>query len=411
MISIDLLQEIVHTIQTNKLRTFLTGFSVAWGIFILIILMGAGNGIRNGVQDQFSRGASNSIWIVPFHTSRPYNGLPEGRPIIFHNDDYEALKELNEVEAITGRYDEEQFDDRSVMHHKGNYGVFYMGSCHPAQAITDQIMVDQGRFINHIDVDQIRKTAAIDHYVKDALFKNEEPLGKYITVRGVPFKVVGVFRDASEQNSRRIYIPISTRQRVFNGGDRIKLIGMTLTDMTVKQIENFITRIREYFARKYTYDPKDMRAIHVNDIFKQYKQFMDLFTTIKIVTWVVGIMTIIAGIMGVSNIMVIAVKERTHEIGIRKAIGATPASVITHILTEATLITATAGFFGMSMGVFILDCAAKNLPGFDYFKNPGVNIWIILSAAGVIILSGGIAGLAPAMHAAVIRPIVALRDE
>jgi putative ABC transport system permease protein len=411
MFSIDFLQEILHTIKTNKLRTCLTGFSVAWGIFILIILMGAGNGLQNGIRAQFSRGAVNSMWISGFRTSKPFSGLAAGRWIVFHNDDYEALKKFKEVEAITGRYDEERWMDKSVMHYKENYGVFEMCSCHPAQAIADQINMDQGRFINQIDIDQIRKTAAITNVVKDALFKSEDPLGKYITVRGVPFEVVGVFRDASEQNSRRIYMPLTTRQRVFNGGNKIRYFGVTLIDMTVGQIENFMTRIREYFAKKYNFDPQDMRAVIINDVFKQYKQFMNLFATINTVVWAVGIMTIIAGIMGVSNIMVITVKERTHEIGICKALGATPGLIVAQILSEAILITGVAGFFGMSMGVFLLDFAAQNLPVFDYFKNPGVDLWIMLSAAAVIVISGALAGLAPALHAAGIRPIVALRDE
>jgi putative ABC transport system permease protein len=412
MFSIDFWQEILNTIKTNKLRTGLTGFSVAWGIFILIVLLGAGIGLQNGIKAQFSRGAVNSIWVIPFQTSRPYKGLPEGRPIVFHNDDYTALKKFKEIEAITGRYDEDAFNGgKSVMNYKENYGVFEMCSCHPGQAIADQINMDQGRFINQIDIDQIRKTAAITDVVKDALFKNEDALGKYITVRGVPFKVVGIFRDASAQNSRRIYIPITTRQRVFNGGDRIRYFGMTLIDMTVKEIEQTMVKIRQHFGEKYKFDPEDPRAIFINDNFKQYKQFMDLFAAISMVVWVVGIMTIIAGIMGVSNIMVIAVKERTHEIGIRKALGATPGSIVTLIISEAILITGFAGLFGMSFGVFLLDFCAKNLPAFDYFKDPGVNLWVMLSATAVIVISGALAGMFPAMHAAKIRPIEALRDE
>lgn len=296
-ISIDFWQEILHTIRTNKLRTGLTGFSVAWGIFILIILIGAGNGLQNGVRSRFSRGAVNSIWVSGFFTSLPFKGLPLGRPIVFHNDDYDALKKFREIEALIGRLDEDKWEEKSLMHYKENYGVFEMCSCHPDQAIADQITMYQGRFINQIDIDQVRKTVALTTVVKDALFKHEDPLGKYITVRGVPFKVIGVFKDASEQNSRRIYMPITTRQRIFNGGDKIRYFGMTLADMTVDQIEKFMTRIREYFARKYNFDPLDLRAVFINDNYKQYKQFMNLFSTISIVVWVVGIMTIIAGIM------------------------------------------------------------------------------------------------------------------
>jgi putative ABC transport system permease protein len=411
MFSPSFWQEILHTIKTNKLRTGLTGFSVAWGIFILIILLGAGTGIQNGVKAQFSRGAVNSLWIFPARTSLPYNGLPDGRPIKFHNDDYEALKKFGEVEAITGRYDEESWEEKSVVHYRDNYGVFELCSCHPDQAVADQITVQFGRFINQIDVDQVRKTVAITDVVKDALFKSEDPLGKYITVRGVPFEVVGVFRDASELNSRRVFIPISARQRVFNGGNRIGFFGMTLVDMTLDRIENTEARLRGYFAGKYNFDPQDKRAVQFGNAFKQYKQFMNLFAALRLVVWIVGIMTIIAGIMGVSNIMVIAVKERTHEIGLRKAIGATPGSIVAQVVSEAILITGVAGFFGMFAGVFLLDFAAGGVPAFDYFKNPEVNLWVMLSASAVIVASGALAGLAPALRAAAIRPIVALRDE
>ena len=407
MFSIDFLQEILHTIKTNKLRTCLTGFSVAWGMFILIIMLGVGNGFQNGLKAQFGDTA-NSLWISPFRTSMPYKGLPEGRRIEFHNDDFDTLQRLKEVVAITASC---SWEGKSVMQYKENYGVFEMGACYPALALFGPLNIVQGRFINQIDIDQTRKTAAITNVVRDALFKNEDPLGKYITARGVPFEVVGVYKNPSDQNNRRIYIPVTTRQRVFNGGNRLTIIGLLLCDMTVGQIENFMTRIREYFAEKYKFDPRDRRAVTINDVFKQYKQQMNLLSAIDIVVWVVGIMTIIAGIMGVSNIMVIAVKERTHEIGIRKALGATPASIVSQVISETILITGIAGFFGMSMGVFALDFAAKNISTFDYFKNPEVNLWVMLSAVAVIIIAGVLAGLTPALHAAGIRPIVALRDE
>jgi putative ABC transport system permease protein len=407
MFSIDFLQEILHTMQTNKLRTFLTGFSVAWGMLILIIMLGVGNGFQNGVKSQFG-GAVNSLWITPFRTSMPYKGLPEGRRIEFHEDDYEAIKKFKEVIAITAS---NSWTGKSVIQYKENYGVFEMGACFPGLAKFGPDNLIQGRFINQIDIDQFRKTTAITSIVRDALFKNEDPLGKYITARGVPFQVVGVYRDPSEQNNRRIYIPLTTRQRVFNGGNRLTIIGVMLCDMTVGQIENFMTRVREYFAEKYTFNPLDLRAVNIYDIFKRYKQTINLFSAINIVVWVVGIMTVIAGIMGVSNIMVITVKERTHEIGIRKALGATPASIISQVISETVLITGIAGFFGMSMGVAALDFAAKNFTTFEYFKNPEVNMWVMLSAVAVIVAAGVLAGLAPALHAAGIRPIVALRDE
>jgi putative ABC transport system permease protein len=184
-----------------------------------------------------------------------------------------------------------------------------------------------------------------------------------------------------------------------------------LADMTAAQIESFERRLWNYFADKCNFDPRDTRAMAINDIFKQYKQNLNLFRTINIVIWIVGIMTVIAGIMGVGNIMVITIKERTHEIGIRKALGATPGSIVGQVITETILITGVAGLCGLSIGVFLLDFAAKNIPVFDYFKNPEVDLRILLSAMVVIIMSGVLAGLAPALRAAGIRPIEALRDE
>lgn len=411
MISIDFWQEILHTITSNKLRTLLTGFSVAWGMFILIVMIGAGNGFKNGMEAQFARGAVNNVWITGYSTSRPYKGLPEGRAIMFHNDDYDTLKNFEGIIAITGRLDADHLEDKSIMQYRKNYGVFELCSCHPDEDTVKQTSIEAGRFINRIDVDQFRKTVAISSVVRDALFKSVDPIGKYISIRGVPFEVIGVFRHAIEGNTRRIYMPITTRQRVFGGGDRIKNFGILLSDMNIDQLKTWESRIRKYFAVKYKFDPQDMRALFVNNNFKEYKRFMNLFSTISTVVWGIGIMTIIAGMMGVSNIMVIAVKERTHEIGIRKALGATPGSIVIQVISEAVLITGVAGFSGMSMGVLLLDFATKNISTFDYFKNPEVSAWIMLSAVAVIVISGALAGLAPALHAARIRPIVALRDE
>jgi len=409
MFDLDKWQEIYSTISKNKLRTFLTGFSVAWGIFMLIILLGSGYGLENGVRKEFEDDAANTLWVNQGVTSMSYKGYKPGRFIQFRNEDYDQTKTLKDVDHISGRF---TIWENNTLSYKNEYGSFDIFCIHPDYGVVESLNPTKGRFLNDIDVEDVRKVAAIGKLVDEALFKGEDPLGKYIQVAGIPFKVVGVFDDpGGDRDLSRIYIPISTAQMVFNRGNRLGTMSMTIGDASVERSQEMVEEIRKDFAQRHHFDPEDQRAIFIWNNVENYMQFMTLFANIRLFIWVIGIGTIIAGIVGVSNIMMIVVKERTKEIGIRKSMGATPGSIISLILQESILITAFAGYLGLVGGVGLLELISKNLPATDYFSNPEVNINVALGATAILILAGAIAGFVPARKAAAVKPVVALRDE
>ncbi len=408
---IDKWQEIFNTISKNRLRTFLTGFSVAWGIFMLIILLGSGNGLENGVRKEFEGDATNTIWVNQGRTSTAYKGLQAGRSIQFTNEDYELLKtNIPGIDKISGRLTIWQ---NNVISYKNEYGSYDIISCHPDYGYYETLEVVDGRFINGYDIDEYRKYTAISEIVRDALFKGEDPIGKYIKVSGVPFKVIGVFTDlGGDRDMRRVYIPLSTAQKVFNMGNRLWNICITTDDVSLEESEMMVDEIRHNLALKHKFDPSDLRAVGIFNNLEEFKRFMDLFAAIRLFIWIIGAGTIIAGIVGVSNIMMIVVKERTQEIGIRKAMGATPWSIISLILQESILITAFAGYVGLVLGVGLLELVSPVFNEMDtFFKNPEINFKVAIAATLLLVFSGALAGFVPARKAASIKPVEALRDE
>lgn len=410
MFDLDTWQEIFGTIKKNKLRTFLTGFSVAWGIFMLIILLGSGKGFENGVKKQFAGDAVNSIWVYSGRTSKTYKGLKPGRIVKFTNKDYDDTKrKVKQIQYISSRYG---IGGSHSITYKDKYGSFDIVTVHPDTKFLEMVNVKKGRFINKIDIEKYRKITIISSIVKNALFKNNvKAIGKYININNIPFKVVGIFEDENERDNRRIYIPITTAQKVFNGSNRIRNIAFTTKGVTAKQSVKLVKEVRAQFAARHKFDRSDKSAIFINNNLDNLKKANNLFMGIRLFIWIIGIGTIIAGIVGVSNIMIIVVKERTKEIGIRKAIGATPGSIIFQILSEAIFITGIAGYFGLVLGVGLLQLISSNLQGSEFFLNPQVDFKIAISATLLLIFSGALAGFFPAKRASRIRPIVALRDE
>jgi putative ABC transport system permease protein len=407
----DKWQEIFETMKKNKLRTFLTGFSVAWGIFMLIILLGSGYGLENGVKKAFEGDAANTLWINPGQTSVAYKGMKTGRNIQFTNEDYDLIKQdIPYIDKISGRLS--VWQDNTVSYNKefGNYDII---ACHPGYGYYETLDIINGRFINDDDITDFRKVVVIGIPVRDALFKAEEPIGKYVLVSGVPFKVVGVFKDAGgDRDMQRVYVPLSTAQRVYNFGNKIFTISVVTQDISVEDSRAMANSVRQELAQKHRFDPEDQRAVFVWNNLEEYKKLMSLFASIRLFIWIIGIGTIIAGVVGVSNIMMIVVKERTQEIGIRKALGATPWSVVSLILLESVLITSFAGYIGMVMGVGLLELIAPVFENSDtFFKNPEVDITTAIGATVVMIVSGMLAGFVPARKAAAIHPIEALRYE
>lgn len=411
MFDVDKWQEIFSTIKKNKLRTFLTAFSVAWGIFMLVILLGAGRGVQNAVLYNFEADAVNSIWIYNGKTSKPHKGYQAGRYIRYTNKDYDETKRLNSDIVSTSSARLSVYANAEIHYNDNHIGHRVFG-VHPGTHELEQLSYDQGRFINRRDMDDFRKVVCISYKAKEALFKDKnDVLGIYIRLGDIPFKVVGVYRDQSENDNERVYIPISTAQRIFGHGNSIHNLAFTSDNLSFSESIEMEKQLRNQFAARHHFDPEDTRAMYVNNNIENAKQIRSVFAGISAFIWLIGIGTIIAGIVGVSNIMLIIVKERTKEIGIRKAIGATPWSVINLVLLESITITTIAGYFGLVLGVGLLELISANMPPSDFFRNPEADFSVAISATVLLIISGALAGFIPARKAARIKPIVALRDE
>ncbi len=418
MFDIDIWQEIFSTIKKNKLRTFLTGFSVAWGIFMLMVLLGSGNGLQNGVKEEYKDNAVNIMWLWTGETSIPYQGLKEGREVKFNNQDYDFLQGKEaDIEKVSSRF----YLNGDILYSYGKeYGSFQTSTCFPVLQEMENINVTSGRFINDLDMSEYRKVVVIGDDIRKALFKEEDPLGKYIKIGDVPFKVIGVSKDRRSDDNRSAYMPFTTAQRIYSGGNRVHTFAVTTTMVnTDEDAEAIETRVRQDMAKRHSFDPTDRRAMGSFNMLTDYIRTMKIFQAIKLFVWIIGIGTLIAGIVGVSNIMLILVKERTREIGVRKALGATPGSVIGLVLLESILITTIAGYIGLVMGIglmelinFGLDQMLANGGGEGiFFRNPTVEFSTAVTATAILVLSGAIAGYIPAKKAANVKPIEALRDE
>jgi putative ABC transport system permease protein len=405
----DLWREILDTIGKNRLRTFLTAFSVAWGIFMLIILLGTGNGLRNGVQDQFASDAVNAIWVTGGNTTLAHAGMQPGRKIRLTIEDSSLLSNIPGRENFTPRHnmgDVNQFTYRNK--YGSDMGVRGAG---PAMVVAENLTIIKGRFVNEADVAEFRKTACVGQPLVDELFNGKEPIGEWFEINGIPFQVVGVFSDKDESDNRRAYIPYTTASKAFGYGNRVEQLVFTVDQNNLEASQALEKSIRSRFAQKHRFAAEDERALWVWNTWQEYSQVMGLINGIRIFIWLIGIGTILAGVVGVSNIMLITVKERTREIGIRKALGATPWHVVRMILLESVLITTVAGYVGMVAGIFLLEALGSQLPAAEFFKNPEVDLTTALLCTGVLIFAGTLAGFFPARRAAAIPPIEALRDE
>jgi putative ABC transport system permease protein len=409
MFDLDKWQEILGTIKKNKLRTILTALSVAWGIFILIILLGAGQGLRNGVQEQFARDAINSIEVWPGVTSMPYDGYKTGRLIQLTNDDYYNLKNnVIGIDKATANFD--NWNSR-IISYKNEHAGFMVRAVAPDHIYLEQAKLISGRFINEIDFNEFRKVAAIGYPVKETIFKDEDPIGKFIDISGTKYKVIGVFTDPGKGDRDRIYIPLLTAQRVYNGKNHVNALWVSTGNSTSEQSEAIAENIRKVLAKKYHFSVEDKSAIGFQNYNVEYKRIMGMLDGIKWFIYFIGSLTLIAGVVGISNIMLIVVKERTKEIGIRKALGASPASIVSLIIQESIFITSIAGYVGLILGVGVIELLKFLKVESDFFKNPDVDLSIALVSVGAIVFAGALAGLVPAIKAAKVEPITALKED
>lgn len=415
MFNFDRWQEIFDTINKNRLRTFLTGLSVASGIFILVILLGFGQGFENGIRKEFENDATNRIWVWTNVTTKEFKGLNPGRRIELRNTNYDystkAFAEDLEYKSRVFRV------FNASLNYKKESGAYGIQGVSPDYQQIENVSIVQGRFLNEMDMDGLHKVVVISSTIKRELMEDvEDPLNEYLKISNINFKIIGVYSDAGgEREENRVYIPTTTAQSIFNGSNRVNNLAFTLQpqdnfDNTVKLSNEFSEELKTYLKKYHQVAPDDDSAINVYSALEEAKRFYSLTNNISIFFWFVGICTIIAGVVGVSNIMLIIVKDRTREIGIRKALGAKPWSIIWMILHESIFVTAVSGFAGLIFSMGLLELVGPNIE-VDYVYNPTVNFSIALAMVFLLIIAGALAGFFPAYRAAKVQPIEALRDE
>ena len=414
MFDLDRWQEIYSTLRKNKLRTVMTAFGVFWGIFMLVVMLGAGRGLQNGVMAGMGDFATNSAFMWTQSTTITYKGFPKGRWLTFTNEDIKALRDnVPEIDMLAPRI---QRGNVPVVYGL-NSGEYQVQGDYPDFNHIDPVEILEGRYINTIDINTSRKVAMIGKKVADDLFRfDEDPIGKYIRIQGVYFQVIGVFASKrtggwGERQEQAITMPFTTMQRVFNVGNRVYLFAMTSKpDVSVSQT---LEKAQSLMLARHSCSPDDKEAIGSDNVEEQFRKIMLMFTGIATLVWLVGIGTLLAGIIGISNIMLVVVKERTKEIGIQRAIGARPRTIIGSIMLEAIILTAIAGYLGLVCGVGVVEAVSYAVPPSpdSMFANPEVHFGTAITALVILIVSGAMAGLIPAYRAVSVKPIDALRYE
>jgi putative ABC transport system permease protein len=407
---IEGLLELWDTLSRSALRTLLTGLSVAWGVFMLVVLLGAGKGLENGATWEFRDDAQNSIWIGGGKTSIPYAGHSPGRPVLFKNQDFADLsRKVPGIEHFTGRF--WLWGEFSVSY-GSKRSSFNIVGVHPEHRFLEKTLMTRGRFLDDNDQAEKRKVAVIGSKVREILFGNRDAVGEYVNIRGLAYKVIGEFEDVGGENElRKIYVPISTAQLVYNQPEIIHQLIFTVGDATVEQSQAIAEQARAVLAKNHAFSLDDRRALRVGNNLEQFTRLTGVFKWIRIFVLVVGVGTLLAGIVGIGNIMLISVAERTKEIGIRKALGATPGAIIRMVLGEALVLTGVSGYAGLVAGVGVVELVASRFPDAPFFRQPSVSLDVAAYATLLIMAAGALAGFFPAYRAARVNPIVALRDE
>ena len=410
MFNIERWKEIFQSIKKNKLRTALSGMTVSLGILIFIILFGLGEGLKNSYSDLFLNEANNVIFIYPGKTTKPYGGFRTNRRIELKNEDILAVKDefSNSLEYINPRLNASE-----PIKYKLESFQFTIDAVAPSNQLIEKHVLMKGRYINEKDIEDFNKVVVIGRLVARDIFKDEDPIGKFLNLGSRAFKVVGVFQDTSgDTEENKLIIPYTTRQQILKGSDVIGTLALTFDQSiggsgAVKLSDD----IKSFLKKRKSVDPSDPSGIRVRNVADELNRSMQFANVLQIIVTFVGIGTLIAGIIGISNIMVFIVKERTKELGIRKALGAQPDEIIKMILTESIFITGISGFLGMLIGILILNSLDKSALQDYFITRAGVDFSIAFGATVVLIIFGIIAGYIPAKRAAQIKPIVALRDE
>lgn len=409
MFDIDLWREIVQSINKNRTRSILSGFTVAFAILLFTILFGLANGLNNTFSEAFVDDAANAVFIRSGRTTKAHKGLQAGRRIQFKNQDFDYIKTDFEpsIEFITARIYRNVA--ASYKNEKDNYTV---RAVHPDHQYLEKTKVTQGRYINQRDMDMRTKSIVIGDLVRQDLFLKEDPIGKYVNLSGIAYQVVGAYKDDGGDNEERIiYMPLTTAQQIYGNNDYVDQINLTYDlKMNYDQAIDFGLDLEKKLKERFTVAKNDQRAIRVFNMAMQNKGINQMTSVLGILILIIGMGTLIAGIVGISNIMIFIVKERTKEIGIRKALGASPRAIISIILIESVVVTTIAGYVGLLVGVGILEWASPSLKTY-FITDPSVSRSLVIAATITLISAGALAGYIPAKKASKIKPIVALRDD
>ena len=417
MFDLDRWTEIWVTITRNKTRSLLTCFGVFWGILMLVILLGSGRGMQNGIMRSVNGFATNSAFFFADRTSESYKGFNKGRQWDMRNRDVESIRrEVKELSAISPIIWGNS-SDKNIVYGMMS-GTFNVKGVHPDYFQIETQKLFHGRLLNEMDERERRKVCLIGTKVKEVLFKEEDPCGSYIRVNGIYYQVVGVVQQRASgvniggRSEECVFLPFSTMQQTLNQGDIIHFLCVAAKPDV--QMLPVINKIKSIIKEQNFISPTDPQAVSAINLAAQFETFNNAFLGIDILIWIVGVGTLLAGIIGVSNIMMVTVKERTKEIGVRRALGAKPWNIISQIMSESLLITAMAGLMGLTVGVFLLDVVDQLIGdpvGETMLLHPAVSIQVALAATSILLLAGLLAGLIPAWRAMQIKAIDAIREE
>jgi putative ABC transport system permease protein len=417
MLDIDKWKEIWATLKSNPLRTFLTAFGVFWGILMLMAMLAFGSSIQVGSQRQMRGMATNLLFCWGQMTSESYDGLPPGRQVRFDTDDIEVLRRLPGVDVLAPRLQLGGWQNNFMVQRDSKSGTFTVMADYPALSKIVAFQYDAGRFINDRDIAESRKVAVIGSAVREQLFEpDDNPIGDYIKISGVYFQVVGITRTLrtggqGDRDANTVFVPFTTLKTSFHMGNRVGFFALTAKPGTDgPELEH---QVREALYRRHRVSPTDQLAIGSFNMFVMFGKFTTFFVVLWVMSWVVGGLTLLAGVVGVSNIMLITVKERTKEIGVRKALGAAPLSIVMMVMKESIVLTTIAGLVGVAAGVGLMIGANALIDAIpdSPLGPPNLSLTTVLTAVGVLVVAGALAGIMPASHAASIKPIEALRAE
>jgi putative ABC transport system permease protein len=419
MFNRDRWNEIIEVLTSNWVRTLLTAFGVFWGIFILILLLAAGKGLENGIKQDFGDIATNTMFMWTQTVTKSYEGMSKGRRFSYDLDDVADINEnVKNLRFVSPRNQLGGFRGANNVVRGLNVGAFNVYGDYPEIIKQEPMDITSGRFINYLDINEKRKIAIIGEGVQSSLYeKDEEVIGTYIKIQGVNFMVIGTYKKKTtggdgEEDQKQIYIPFTSFSQAFNRGERVGWMAITANDGT--PITEIKQQIFNVVKKNHKIHPDDARAVGHFDLFEQYNRVETLFMALKVIAYFVGTLVLLSGIIGVSNIMLIVVKERTKEIGIRRALGASPSNIRGQILTESVFLTIISGMAGIVFGAFfiyLINYVIELLGPIDMFANPSVNLGVIITALTILILSGLLAGLIPAQNAIKLKPVDALRNE